>query len=1807
MNAGTLEIQLLANIARLQKDMDDAKAVVGNAMNNISTYVDLAKKAFVGFLGVASVNAFVGMVKGSIEASAGMHDLSIQTGASVAALGAFKSVASTSETTINDIAGAMGKMSKNMAVANEESKGTGEAVKAIGLDFAALQKMSPDQRMLAVAKAMDKFGDGAGKSAVAMTLFGKEGAKMLPFLKDLAEESEAVTGKLTKEKIEAARLQAEMADAFTDNLTLIKKAGEGWKKDVAMGILPALYELSQAWIDVQKGAGGVKGELTKLGKDGTITEWSRMAVTGVTYVMDVFSGLKAVVKSVGAFIGGYAALIMEQWGAVGTVISKIFKGEFSNAIDEVGASLGRQKSIISSFGDSLSDAWSEETLGSKLRARMAEIKGVGAAAKEAKAQVKYNANGEDKEIKKEQDAYAALTSAVKEKIAAAKAEASGMGPLNEAQKLQVALDEQLRTGKLKLSDAHRLEYEANIKSLDGDLRAAEALKESNKRALEGAAAFAKLQKEYHDASEKTIADATAEAQKNEELVATFGMTTTAIEHLQVARLEEQLAQRASTGLTAEEIDGLERLIEAKKRSAAAMDQVEELTKAKAMWEVVESTAHDTFISIFENGKSAFDKLRDTLKNGLIELLYQMTLKQWIINISAQTSMSGGLGGSGGGAGGYLQAGKSLWDGFSGGFSQGLGTIATKFGETVGSTWLQGFGGGATGSFQGAMADGTSLEASTPGAGAGSSLGFAGGIAAIVAVAMAVNDKLYGQGWQVKNGISMNTTGHLLTGATNGYLNPIVGPVQSADSIMQSLGLSSRTASLLSGSSVISRLFGNKNPEVTSQSLSGSFGPGGFSGSTATNWFSKGGWFSSDKSGTEQGAIDPATTSALSDAFAAMKASAADAAKILGVSADSLKDASYSIGFQFSRTGDAAKDAAENEKRLQAALDDVSASLAKGLVPGIMLMSKNGETTGQTLMRMAATIANTDAILHSVGATFGAVGVDSVGAREHLIAMAGGIDALGQGTAFFAQNFLTDAERIAPVASDLEKALSDLGYAGLQTRDQFKAAVEDLLKNGALATSEGADKYAGLLKLAPAFAQVHAAVADTAAALAQVNKGYQDQIDALDREAMSEQKKREIDIKGMDSTTVVLYDLLAARKAEAQTVADARVQAEADAAKAKAILDERKGLQDQFNQLTMTEDQLRAVARDGIATGNRDVFDQITAQIALNKATEAATARTNDFAAASMAAAQQFVASQKAQADAMKAQSDAQREFDVKERQRARQRQIDANMSTVTMAGVAAPSAGLRGAFDSKSLLALFGIDATGLANEAAQRDLLAKLSGKALQDLIDKASALTDIIGGGDGVVKYLHAFGDKLGGLVSIFDITSRYALQMQDVGMTFERIKTTALAVGYDDARKAITDKAAGVSAIGRGSAGDLVDFAARSAALNYQQKSNAPGVAGIFGIDQQMQNVVEGTRLFGQTVRTLDDELALGRLSADEYTKALAYSKDVALAAGAALDGQAAYQKLRVLSLEREAAGAASAQYYLDQLADGVSRLDAASAAASEPLSDLADTIGRLKSAAFVFGTSADAIGSNIADQGIRSVADAIAKAAADATGFLNTAGGKGVADKFARDPAFKGVNFAKIGPMLDSITAFNVKGYEAGFNRLSNALGKGTISVGQYNSLLGLAKDRFLGLSTVTTGATAALVEFRKQLRQQQATATSPAAGLKYAAEQLKNANAGNVQSLVTTYLAAAKNSAHTMEQYMNAIDNGVAQVDSFVAPEDGNSDMYALVENLNASVDRLTVELTAIKQNTDATARNTYDSKKIAMAWDGDGMPDTRTV
>jgi hypothetical protein len=178
--------------------------------------------------------------------------------------------------------------------------------------------------------------------------------------------------------------------------------------------------------------------------------------------------------------------------------------------------------------------------------------------------------------------------------------------------------------------------------------------------------------------------------------------------------------------------------------------------------------------------------------------------------------------------------------------------------------------------------------------------------------------------------------------------------------------------------------------------------------------------------------------------------------------------------------------------VSASFDQVAAQL----FPTFQKFQKMGEGLGETLVRVASNYVTLDAVLASVGKTFGATGAASVTARESMIELAGGIDELANKTASFADNFLTEAERLAPVQRYVAEQLAAMGLANVRSRDAFKQYVL-----GLDLTSEAQRKqYVALMDLQDAFAEVYPEIEDTTMTLTKAKSAltdaYNAEVDAI---------------------------------------------------------------------------------------------------------------------------------------------------------------------------------------------------------------------------------------------------------------------------------------------------------------------------------------------------------------------------------------------------------------------------------------------------------------------------------------------------------------------------------------------------------------------------------------------------------------------------------------------------------------------------------------------------------------------------------------
>ncbi|KAB2906621.1 MAG: hypothetical protein F9K35_00655 [Burkholderiaceae bacterium] len=495
------------------------------------------------------------------------------------------------------------------------------------MDFDKFKQMRPEDQMMAVAKSMAKIEDGTSKSAIAMALYGKSGAQMLPFLHDLAEIGD-LQAKMTTE-------QAAAAANLDDNLKRLTTSGDAWKKELANGMIPALDLGAQALLDVMNGSGGLRDEVKRLVADGSVREWTKQAITGLSYVADAAQYAWRALQSIGKGMGGLAAgLVMALQGN--------FRGAWK---------------ALQESGQDMIDVFGGETLGSRLRARMQEIESLGQKSEETKRKSDFtNVLAKNKKAAAEaKDPFDALLDSIVKTTAGYQAEAAAGEKLTEGQKKAVEVLDQLRTGKVKVSEAQSIQIGVAIEAMlvaekenrerEKALKHANEAIEARRKEAEGIHAWIRAQEEAAAASLKSVKDRVQglvdEAQASD-VAARINVTLAeAVEMVAIARLREKQAgfYDGSEGWKALqiEIEERQRLLALVTGKAIREQQSQAWT---GFFQSIDSTAHDVWVNIFDGGSNVFKKLGQVLKASVLDVLYQMVVRKWIIQIGTSFFGSG---------------------------------------------------------------------------------------------------------------------------------------------------------------------------------------------------------------------------------------------------------------------------------------------------------------------------------------------------------------------------------------------------------------------------------------------------------------------------------------------------------------------------------------------------------------------------------------------------------------------------------------------------------------------------------------------------------------------------------------------------------------------------------------------------------------------------------------------------------------------------------------------------------------------------------------------------------------------------------------------------------------------------------------------------------------------------------------------------------------------------------------------------------------------------------------------------------------
>lgn len=239
--AGVLELQLMADVARLRADMDKALGIVQRTAKGFDNAAAQMRNALGGIGGGLSAAAFGTWIKSAIDFQDQLNDLNKTTDIAVSKLAGISLMSKQTGSDLTGMAQAMNKLTLEMGKAPEKFAKIGITAKDPLEAFKQLSDIftSIEDPQLRAAVAAEALGKGWASAAPALS----EGSKAIGDMVTRGEELAGIT-----------ELDAQMADAFNDSMSELQLALMGTASNLAGDMLPLLTELVKSLTDVTASA-----------------------------------------------------------------------------------------------------------------------------------------------------------------------------------------------------------------------------------------------------------------------------------------------------------------------------------------------------------------------------------------------------------------------------------------------------------------------------------------------------------------------------------------------------------------------------------------------------------------------------------------------------------------------------------------------------------------------------------------------------------------------------------------------------------------------------------------------------------------------------------------------------------------------------------------------------------------------------------------------------------------------------------------------------------------------------------------------------------------------------------------------------------------------------------------------------------------------------------------------------------------------------------------------------------------------------------------------------------------------------------------------------------------------------------------------------------------------------------------------------------------------------------------------------------------------------------------------------------------
>jgi hypothetical protein len=190
-----------------------------------------------------------------------------------------------------------GKLNKTIEGAAKGNKAQADTFKKLGITLTNAEgKIKPTNDLfLEIAESLSKMPEGAEKTALAMEVFGKSGAELMPMLNNGADGLKTLSKEANALGLVMSVEDARAAEAFNDDVNRLNTRIKGLAMTIGKAILPAMHDMVKfisSLIDENR-------ELLKV----KVTEWAEKLRAKLPKLKDAIKGVLDKSKSMASTIG----------------------------------------------------------------------------------------------------------------------------------------------------------------------------------------------------------------------------------------------------------------------------------------------------------------------------------------------------------------------------------------------------------------------------------------------------------------------------------------------------------------------------------------------------------------------------------------------------------------------------------------------------------------------------------------------------------------------------------------------------------------------------------------------------------------------------------------------------------------------------------------------------------------------------------------------------------------------------------------------------------------------------------------------------------------------------------------------------------------------------------------------------------------------------------------------------------------------------------------------------------------------------------------------------------------------------------------------------------------------------------------------------------------------------------------------------------------------------------------------------------------------------------------------------------------